>query len=45
MSKTIQTEVAKHIDTAAGKRKRVARRNAFEETERKRERYRQGGER
>ena len=37
MSKKIQTEVAKHIDVAARKRKRVARRNAFEETEREKE--------
>ena len=37
MSKKVPKEVAKHIDTAAGKRKTVARRNAFEEAEREKE--------
>ena len=34
MSKKVQKEVAEHIDIAAGKRKRVVRRNAFEGAER-----------
>ena len=34
MSKKVQKEVAEHIDIAAGKRKRVVRRNAFEWAER-----------
>ena len=37
MSKKVQKEVAEHIDIAARKRKRVARRNAFEEAEREKE--------